>query len=203
MTVALDWPTQLQPIWSDDLGDYVAAIATMWTEVELYQADPANDVASWQVLLDIDRAPTAALPWLAQCVGERLMVGHDDAVARDRIRNSPTWIRGTPQGIWNAVKEALAPGAQLMMRERHKLDGTFDVDWLALQTYASGTPDETLVRRALRATVPADIMVDYQLATAATWATVIASSATWGAVKATYPTWGDLQGSFPGYITWS
>jgi hypothetical protein len=202
MTIALDWPTQLQPIWSDDLSDYVAAIASMWQEVELYQADPDNDVVSWQALLDIDIAPFAALPWLAQCVGERIPVGYDDAQARDWIRNSPTWIRGTPQGIWNAVKRVLVPNATLMMRERHKLDGTTDPDWLAVLTYAYQTPDVALVRRALRLNVPADIMVDYQLASAATWGGIHSSSATWGAVKATYPTWSAVQGSFPGYVTW-
>lgn len=203
MTIALDWPTQLQAIWSDDLSDYVAAIATMWNEVELYQADPSDDVVSWQALLDVDLAPFAALPWLAQCVGERIPVGYNDAQARDWIRNSPTWIRGTPQGIWNAVKRVLTPGAVLMMRQRHKLDGTFDVDWIALLTYAAQTPDIALVRRALRLNVPADIMIDYQLAAAATWGGVHSTSATWAAVKATYPTWADVQGSFPGYATWS
>ena len=82
MTIALDWPTQLEPIWTDDLGDYVAAVATMWSEVEIYAADPDNDVVAWQPLLDVDIAPMGALPWLAQCVGERVPVGIDEQGAR-------------------------------------------------------------------------------------------------------------------------
>ena len=203
MTIALDWPTQLQPIWTDDLGDYVAAISTMWTEVEQYQADPANDIVNWQALFDIDIAPFAGLPWLAQCVGERIPVGYDDTQARDWIRNSPKWIRGTPQGIFNAVKRVLAPGAVLLMNERHKLDGTYDVDWLALITYASQTPDVALVEQALRRNVPADIMIDYDLAAGATWGVVAGSAASWSEVLATYPTWTDVQGAFPGYVVWS
>lgn len=97
MTIAADWPTQLQPVWTSDLADYVAAIASMWTEVEQYQADPDTDTVTWGALLDVDIAPMAGLPWLAQCVGERVPVGYTDAQARDWIRNSPEWVRGTPR----------------------------------------------------------------------------------------------------------
>ena len=202
MTIAADWPTQLQPVWTSDLADYVAAIASMWTEVEQYQADPDTDTVTWGALLDVDIAPMAGLPWLAQCVGERVPVGYTDAQARDWIRNSPEWVRGTPQGVWDAVRRVLAPGALMMMRERHKLDGTMDVDWIALITYAAQTPDVVMVRNALRRTVPADIMIDYALADGAIWGAISGSVGSWDEVKATYPTWADVQGSYPGYVTW-
>ena len=52
-----DWPTQLQADLISDLGDYVAAIASMWAEVERStEADPDNDIVGWQALFDVDIA---------------------------------------------------------------------------------------------------------------------------------------------------
>ena len=64
MTIAVDWPAQLQPILTSDLAAYAAAIASMWGELEPFiDDDPANDVVGWQALYDVDICPLiAALP---------------------------------------------------------------------------------------------------------------------------------------------
>jgi hypothetical protein len=202
-SIANLWPAQLAPWWTPDLAVYVAAIAGMWAETDQYLEDPDNDIVAYQALLDVDIAPFKALPWLAQCVGERVPVGYTDQQARDWIRNSPRWIRGTPAGIWNAVKRVLAPGASMQMRERWNPNtGAADSDWISILTWASQTPDQALVRQVLRRNVPADIMWGYSIQAVATWGSFAGTVANWGAVKSTYPTWADVQGATPGYVTW-
>lgn len=203
MTIAVDWPTQLAPIWTDDLGDYVAAIATMWSEVEQYEADPDNDVVTWQALFDVDIAPMQALPWLAQCVGERLPVGIDEDDARAWIVASPNWSRGTPAGIVAAVKRLLTGAQTVQFGVQRTLAGVANVDHIAIMTYASQTPSPQRVRNALRRTVPADIIWEYQVMTAATWAVVEAGQASWTALQTTYgPTWASVGGAQPGFNVW-
>lgn len=203
MTIALDWPTQLLPIWSDDLSPYVGAIATMWQEVEQYQADPASDVVSWQALFDVDIAPMAGLPWLAQCVGDRIPVGLGESDARAWVSAAPNWTRGTESGIVSAIKRLLLPPATVQFGTRVKLDGTFDDDYIAVMTYATQTPDPQAVRNALRRTVPADIVWEYDVVDAATWALVEAGMADWTQLESTYgPTWHDVGGAKPGYNVW-
>lgn len=202
MTIADDWPTQLQAIWSDDLADYVAAIATMWAEVEQYADDPANGVVNWQGLFDYTTAPFAALPWLAQCVGDRLPVGLGDADARNWITRSPNWSRGTPAAIVDAVKRLLTGSQTVLMAQRAHLDLTADVDCVAVMTYANETPDTQAVMNALRRNVPADIVVEYQLATDTTWL-MIQPGRTWAQLESTYgPTWGDVRNARPGFNPW-
>jgi hypothetical protein len=203
MTIALEWPTQLQAVWSDDLADYTAAIATMWAEVEQYQSDPTNDIVSWQVLFDVDLAPLQALPWLAQCVGERLMVGFDEATSRDWIRQSPNWSRGTEQGIVNAIKRTLTGPQTVQFGTRTHLDGTVDVDCIAILTYASQTPNPEQVRNQLRRVVPADIIWEYDVVDGATWELVQGNTTDWTNLEATYgPRWADVAGAQPGFNVW-
>jgi len=204
-SIANLWPDQLQPVWTSDLGDYAAAIASMWWQTDLMLSDSDNDVVDYQALFDVDMAPTWVLPWLAQCVGERIPVGYDDTQARDWIRNSPKWIRGTPQGIWNAVKRVLAPGASMQMRERWNVNtSAADPDWILILTWAAQTPDQNLVEEVLRRNVPADIMYTYTVQTAATWGSFQGTVANWGAFQTTYgPNWSNVAGATPGYVTWA
>ena len=190
-------------IYGSDLMDYVLAIAGMWAQTDEYLEDPDNDVVDFQALLDVDLAPTAGLPYLAQYVGERVPIGSTDAQAREWIRESPKWSRGTPQAIFNAVKRVLAPGATMMLRERHKADGTPDPDWIALITFTATTPDPALVEYMLRQNVPADIMIDYEIATVQTWGTVATLGLTYGGVLSSFETWAGVAAGVPNYDVFS
>ena len=101
-SIANLWPAQLQPWWTPDLAVYVAAVAGMWAETDQYLEDPDNDIVAYQALLDVDLAPFKALPWLAQCVGERVPVGYTDpkpATGSATRRNgsaAPPKASGTP-----------------------------------------------------------------------------------------------------------
>lgn len=204
-TITALWIPQLAPILTPDLQTYALAIASMWAQTDQYLEDPDNDIVAFQAMFDVDIAPFEALPWLAQCVGERIPVGYDDQQARDWIRNSPKWIRGTPQGIWNAVKRVLAPGAVMQMRERWNANtGAADPDWISIFTWADQTPDVNLVEQALRRNVPADILYYYATQTSVTWGALTAAASSWAALNADYgPAWSDVRGATPGFTSWS
>jgi hypothetical protein len=204
MSIALDWPGQLQPVLTSDLADYAAAIASMWGEVEMFiDGNSDSDTIGWQALFDVDLCPLIALPWLAQCVGERLPVGIDEASSRDWIKLNPRWLRGTEQAIVNAVKRLLTGPATVQFGTRQHVDGTVDVDCIAVLTYASQTPDQVAVQRALRDNVPADIIWEYACVDIAIWSLVEAGMASWTQLQTTYgPKWSNVAGSQPGFNVW-
>jgi hypothetical protein len=204
MSIATDWPAQLQPILTSDLTAYAAAVASMWGELEPFIDDDAvNDIVGWQALFDVDLCPLIALPWLAQCVGERLPVGIDADTARAWIKLNPRWMRGTEQAIVNAVKRCLTGPATVQFGTRMHLDGIEDVDCIAVLTYTTQTPDPVAVQRALRDNVPADIIWEYAAVDGATWALVQAGMDSWTELQTTYgPKWSNIAGSTPGFNVW-
>ena len=200
MTIATDWPSQLAPVQSGDLQDYLQAIASMWDEVEAYQADPENGTNQWQALFDIDLAPLPALIWLAQTVGDRVPVGYNADQARAWIRALPNWNRGTPAAIIASVQRVLTGSKSVLYRWRSRLDLTFDVDSVALMTYVAETPDQQMGLNALRRNVPADIVIDYQCIPGATWGALDAGK-TWAQFKAAYgPTWSNVRSQTPSFL---
>jgi hypothetical protein len=204
MTIYDDWAEQLAPWMTPDLDNFIRAISGMWSQIEVYiDDDPDNDIVAWQPLLDIDIAPLGGLPYLAQYVGERLPVGLNESQARDWIRLSPNWQRGTPQGIVNAVKRHLTGTQTVMMGEQMKLDGTFDVDTVSIATYAEETPDQNVILDVLRRNVPADLLYEYEAVPQATWAIVEGGMDSWAELQTTYgPTWAGVSGAKPGFNVW-
>ena len=91
----------------------------------------------------------------------------------------------------------------MQMRERWNANtNSVDPDWISVLTYAAQTPDQNLVRQALRRNVPADIMWTYTLQAQAIWANFPA--VTWANFRTTYgPTWSSVKGATPGYVTWT
>lgn len=201
MSIANDLATVVA-IW-DDTGDfqtYARAVGQMFLEVETF-AEDTDTVIGWQALWDVDIAPSNALPWLAQTVGERVPSGSTDAQARSLIKAAPNQDRGTPLAIANAVKQCLTGGQTIGFRERYRDDGTQDDDALAVFTYVSETPSQNAVLAALRRTVPADIDIYYQCLSSPTWAALQTGKATWADFEAAYgPTWAAVEGAQPGYV---
>ena len=204
MSIHDDWWEQLLPWQTSDLFDFTGAISSMWDALAPYDADPDNEVVAWQALLDVDIAPFAGLPWLAQCVGDRVPVGLTEDQARDWIRNSPNWIRGTPQGIVSAIRRVLTGPSVVQFAERQRLDGTPDADCIAIITYVSQTPSVEAVKHALRRNCPGDIVWEYAVIDHATWALVEAGMSSWQQLETTYgPTWGNVSGAQPGFNVWA
>jgi P2-related tail formation protein len=76
------------------------------------------DDPGWSVLLDVDRCPTFALPWLGQFVGVRLAASLPDAEMRQAIRDEQGFSRGTLTALQQAAKPYLKPGASITIVER-------------------------------------------------------------------------------------
>lgn len=72
----------------------------------------------WSIVLDVDRCPTVALPWLGQWVGVRVPPGLDDRTMRNMIRAEQGFHRGTRERIITAVKAFLLPPADVFINER-------------------------------------------------------------------------------------
>lgn len=169
-----------------DLEIYLTAIASMFDEVELYAADTDDD-EGWTILFDPDRVPEAALPYLAQFVGERLPAGLSVEAQRQWIKDAPNQRRGTLASIVVAATRALVGDDPLVtVIER---DG--GPDKLSVITYTDQTPDPVAVLRELETVVPADISLTHSIADGQTW-NQVAVFGTWDDVRDAHATWADL-----------
>ena len=202
MTWADDAVAAIQPWWTADHETYMRAAMVMTEQVELFADDQDDGTPGWSIMLDPDTCPVYALPYLAQWVGERLPAGISEADARTWIKTAPNQWRGTPYSIVRAAQRWLTGPRYVQIRERSKLDGTPDPDYLAVQTFTSQTPDPERVLDELRTVVPADIVLDYQVTIGATWQDIAIAYATWADVQADLPTWADVFGLTEGFISW-
>jgi Phage tail protein (Tail_P2_I) len=204
MGVAGDLQAALAP-WTatgPDLADLAAAIGGMFAEVESYTTEldeNGNLQPAWTVLFDPDQCPTAGLPWLAQCVGERLPIGLSDAQSRQWIKDRPNQRRGTNEALARAAERQLTAGTSqvVIIWEGHKLDGTATLDYVAVLTLASQTPNPSAVRTDVQSVAPWDVIVDYSTVAGIPWLAVHADYATWAAVHAACPTWAALEAQVP------
>ena len=151
------------------------------------------DGPGWSSLLDIDRSPTDALPWLAQFVGVQLTPGLSDAQERAQIRAETGMQRGTVASIKAAAAKLLTGTQTVQLIER-----TPDPYSFTVITAADETPDPAAVEAALMAAKPAGLILNYNgSVTGQTWAQLIANYSTWAAVVAAFPTWQDVINNTP------
>lgn len=147
---------------------------------------------SWLTLLDADLTPKGALPYLAQFVGERLPLGIPEADARLWIKDHPNQRRGTLASIISTAKRRLTGDKSVLIRERDEAGGGGDnPDRISVVTYTSETPDPAATYKDLRAIVPADIVLNYEVFEGQTWNEVL-THGTWQDVMDDYPTWRDV-----------
>lgn len=199
--IADDLVAAFEPWLTEDLETYLRAVASMFEEAELYSADDfaddANDYEGWTVLFDPDRAPAAALPYLAQFVGEVLPVGIGEAAAREWIKDRPNSRRGTPTAMILAAQRKLTGQRTVSFRERW--DGSAaDAETVTIHTFDHETPDPDAVETEIRSTLPADLILNYGSLAGQTWADVIADHTDWDAVGAAYDTWAEVVTDLPG-----
>lgn len=192
-----------EPWMTADLQDYLSVLSGMFAETLLY-SDDTDEYEGWTLLLDPDRAPAAALPYLAQYVGEILPVGISEPMAREWIKDAPNQVRGTVQSIVRAAQRSLAGMRHVAIVERDNGSGGVNVDRLTVITYTSETPYPAAVLADLLMVVPADIVLNYETLAGQTWLMLRDSpSRTWATVKSSYPTWAEAQGSLIGLTTWT
>jgi hypothetical protein len=187
------WLTLPDGSYNQDLEDYLTVIGDMFAPFELYALD-TDDGPGWSILLDVDRCPAPALPYLAQYVGERIPVGLTEDQQRQWIRDAPNQRRGTVPGIVNAARRYLTGTQLVTVIER---DG--GPDKLTVITYTTQTPNPAALEYELRyRQVPGDITLNYQVVSGQTYAQLNIDEPSYAAMEAAYPTYADVEADTPG-----
>lgn len=137
------------------LAHVAAAIGAMWQDVYDLVSDSDNG-PGWSSLVDIDRVPAIALPWLAQLAGVRLLIGASEAVQRAQVAAADGRNRGTVAAIVAAGQLTLTGMKIVNVTER-----SGSAYRLTITTRPSETPDPTATLKALMAAKPAGLLLTY------------------------------------------
>lgn len=191
----------IQAGWS--LLILVNAIGTAYQLVEDWVRD-TPDGPGWSLLLDVNRCPPEALPWLGQFAGVRippaLVV---DADRRAWVASTDGFKRGTRAAIIGAARATLTGAQTVVFRERDGAamghPGSPDYAYgLTVITYTSQTPNPTATLNAILSQKPGGIMLVYRTATGQDYASVKANNATYAALKSKYATYAGVVTDEPG-----
>ncbi len=167
-------PFDVPPVvWEayEALGPWARADAGTWHLLYLVDAimrpiqeieDVVRDTdthVGWGKLLDINAAPSYALPWLAQFMGVTPLKGLDDASQRLRIKEAAGFARGSVGAIRAAAQQFLTGKKTVEIYER---DG--GNPWrLRVLTYEAETPNPTAVRNAIFELKPAGLVLVHEV----------------------------------------
>jgi Phage tail protein (Tail_P2_I) len=162
---------------------YVNAIGTMFQVLDVYVRDTPEG-PGWSPLLDLDRCPAEALPYLAQFVGVRLLPGATEEESRARIASTDGFKRGTPAAMRGAAIDTLTGAKRVVFRERYGDPYALDV-----LTFTSETPDPAMTLRALVSQKPGGIVLSYRAGDGQDYQLVKDTHATYADVKAAYATY--------------
>lgn len=174
--------------WS--LAILCSAIGSMYELVENWVRD-TPDGPGWSLLVDLDRCPDEALPWLAQFVGVRVLPDSTPADQRARIASTDGFKRGTREALIGAARATLTDPGTVVFRERDgaNMGHPTAPDYaycLSVITYDSQTPDPAATLQALLAQKPGGIVLNYRTAPGQDYLTLKTNYATYLAVKTAY-----------------
>jgi hypothetical protein len=178
------------------------AIGTMYQLVEDWVRD-TPDGPGWSLLMDAERCPPEALPWLGQFAGVRIPAGvTDDAERRAWVESTDGFNRGTRDALIGAAKATLTGAQRLIFRERDGAAyGAGSPDYayyLTVYSYATETPNPTATLNALLAQKPGGIVLHYQAATMQDYQNVKDTNATYAVVHSTFKDYAALAMNQPG-----
>jgi hypothetical protein len=177
------------------------AIGTMYQPVEdLVRDTPAGP--GWSPLLDLDRCPDFALPWLGQFAGVRVLAGSTPDQMRARIGSTDGFKRGTPAAMRGAAQATLTGAKTVVFRER---DGANQGNasspdyayYLTAATYTAQTPNPAATHAALLAQKPGGIVLVYNTTAGQDYQTLRTNHATYNAVRTTYPSYDAVRNDTP------
>lgn len=164
------------------LRTYCTALGKMFQQLETYVRDTAiHD--GWTVALDVERAPTEALPYLAQFVGVILPTGTGDADARTRIRAAAGMQRGTVESLRQAALSYLTGAKYIRIVERLNSPYRFGVF-----VRQNEVPDTAALQQALLEVKPAGLVMELYSTTGESWNE--STTSTWNSVS---KSWDDLE----------
>lgn len=185
------------------LANFITALGKMFQLVDDYGRDElVNGVWAdgWSQLLDINRVPDAALPWLAQFVGATLNPSLSIADQKLQIQNVNSWQRGSVASIVAAAQSFLTDTKTVIVRERDAAASASNPAYgLTIITKTAETPDSAKVLAALLAQKPAGIVLNYQVLAGQDYLTLYnAGATTYQTVFTTYTTYQGVLNAVPG-----
>lgn len=178
---------------------YVEGLGTLFQIVEDWASD-TDTAPGWSLLIDVDRCPDEALPWLAQFTGSVLPVGISADDQRDLIRSATRWKRGTPGALVGAPAPFLTGSKTVVFRERYDPDDPA-VDhpyYLYVITYTDETSDPLLVANALMSQKPGGIILNYVVHSGQDYTSLRTNYPSYSAVKTAYATYQGVNIDEPG-----
>lgn len=179
------------------LTDFITGISQPFELVEEWASDTDTKVG-WSLLLDVDRCPLEALPWLAQIVGLRLNTALSEADQRQQIEDAPNWKRGTPGAMKAAPMPYLTGTKTVIIRERYDGSGNDAPYAIQATTYSSETADAVIVEAAIRSQKAAGLILTYVELSGQDYQTVKDNYATYQALKDAYVTYQGVKSNLVG-----
>jgi hypothetical protein len=179
------------------------AIGTAYQLVEDWVRD-TPDGPGWSLMLDVDRCPSEALPWLGQFAGVRIPVGVvDDAQRRAWIKSTDGFSRGTRDAMVAAALATLTGNKRLVFRERDGASqgyaGAPEYAYvLTVYSYTAETPNPTATLNALLAQKPGGIRMFYSAVTRQDYQNVKNTNATYTVVVSSFSDYDALALNQPG-----
>jgi hypothetical protein len=167
---------------------FVNAATLAYEQVEAWVRDTPTG-PGWSLLLDVERCPPEALPWLGQFVGVRLIKGASDEANRERIKATDGFQRGTRAALIGAAQATLTGNRSVFLTERdHDPADTPDYAYyLTVTTYRGQTPDPAATERALLGQKPGGLILTYVCVDGQVYDQVRTRFATYAALNAAYP----------------
>lgn len=134
------------------------ALAAMFDPVDTIVRD-LDEGPGYSSLLDLERAPSEALGWLAMFGGVVAIKGLPDREQRARIDATEGIHRGTPAAIITAATKRLTGTRRTSLEERYQGDPYA----YRVVTYASETPDPAGTLADLLAAKPVGLTLIYDV----------------------------------------
>jgi hypothetical protein len=176
---------------------YLGAIASMFDQIESYARDGDQGQPGWSIIVDPDRVPIEAIPWLALITGTTLQLqgkqaGESDTEYVDRLRqqvaDANNLKRGTIGSIIGAAKATLTGTQTVLYRERD--GGAYN---LTILTIDSETPDTTLTLNEIEKKTPAGLILDYAAVSSFIYLMVHTDYAAYTDLPSNYSTYDKLR----------
>jgi hypothetical protein len=124
--------------------------------------DTEDGHVAWSVLLNVERCPDWALPWLAQFRGVRIPRWVTDVEAqRDWIRDVDGQRRGRPASLAAAVASTLTGAKTVVVRERYHNGVDPTAAWITVRTRTSETPDAARTAAVAEEAKLGGLLLDY------------------------------------------
>lgn len=204
--------------WLDGIGSLIQTVDDLCRDSTDTAGNPAP---GWSQILDVQRAPTYALPWLGQLAGVRVDTTLPAAAQRTQIQAEQGFARGTVAAITRAAQQYLTGSQTVTVSER-----TTDAYHLSVSVYAAQVIGQTYqalaaaypsysaltaafaaydqyasagsaLQAAVLAAVPAGLIATVQVLSGASYAVLTSSYSTYSALTAAFATYAAMTSYTP------